>query len=305
MGLGHDHGSGSGHDHGRTANRKKLTIALIITVSFMFAEIIGGIWSNSLALLSDAGHMFSDAFSQALSLIAFTLAAKPITSKRTYGFYRFEILAAFINGITLAVIAVYIYYEAFQRIVNPPEVQSNIMLVIAFFGLLANIAAAWVLSRGEGSKENLNMRSAFLHVLGDLLGSVGAIAAGLLIMFFGWYIADPIISIVIATLVLLSGWRVTKESVRILIEATPKHIDADKLKRKVKEIGGVVDIHDLHVWTLTSGVEMLTCHVVIEKGKNTQEMLLLVRGIIHDSFGIDHVTLQIEMEDLAESEPDI
>ncbi|OXS55082.1 cation transporter [Cohnella sp. CIP 111063] len=302
--MGHDHNK-STHAHTRSTNRKNLTIALFITTGFMIAEIIGGIWANSLALLSDAGHMFSDAFSQGLSLIAFSLAAKPVTPQRTYGFYRVEIIAAFINGLTLAVIAAYIFYEGYKRIINPPEVQSNIMLVIAFLGLVVNIVAAWVLSRGEGSKSNLNMRSAFLHVLGDLLGSAGAIVAGLLILFFGWYLADPLISIFIAVLVLFSGWRVTRESINILIGSTPKHIDVSEISKMMLEVEGVISIHDLHIWTLTSGMELLTCHIVVETEKNMQQTLLKIRKVVYEKFGIEHVTLQMETEDLKESEPDI
>ncbi|MCF6093036.1 cation diffusion facilitator family transporter [Microaerobacter geothermalis] len=301
---GHDHGHNHDHAHVRTTNKKLLTIALLITISFMIAEIIGGILSNSLALLSDAGHMFSDAFSLALSLIAIRFTTKPPTPQRTYGFYRFEILAAFINGVTLAVIAVYIYFEAYQRIISPPEVQGNTMLLIAFIGLLANIAAAWVLTRGN-TAENLNMRSAFLHVLGDMLGSIGAIAAGLLIMFFDWYIADPVISIIVATLILFSGWRVTKESVHILIEGSPKHIDVNELNDKLHTIKGVVSIHDLHLWTITSGMESLSCHIVIDPDADPQQILLASKKLIHDAYGIDHVTLQLETEDLKIHEPDI
>lgn len=311
MGLGHDHSHGGqnhghgGHDHsgGRNTNKKMLIIALVLTTGFMFAEIFGGILSNSLALLSDAGHMFSDAFSMALSLIAILLSAKPPSLKRTYGFFRFEILAAFINGITLAVIAVYIYYEAYQRIISPPEVQSNIMLVIAILGLLVNIAAMWILTRGDTSG-NLNMRSAFLHVIGDMLGSVGAIAAGLLIMFFGWYIADPIISVIIATLILLSGWRVTKESVHILTEGSPRHIDLKELEEELVKIDGVISVHDLHVWTITSRMEALSCHIVIDPPANHQEILLAAQKMIRDIYGINHTTLQLETENLKHQEPD-
>ncbi|OUM90460.1 cation diffusion facilitator family transporter [Parageobacillus thermoglucosidasius] len=306
MGLGHHHGHGHehghNHAHGRSTNKKLLTIALTITVGFMIAEIIGGLLSNSLALLSDAGHMFSDAFSLFLSLIAIRFAAMPATEKRTYGFYRFEILAAFINGVSLAAIAIYIYVEAYQRLISPPEVQSTMMIAISVLGLLANLAAARVLMRGNTS-ENLNLRSAFLHVVGDALGSIGAIIAGLLILFFDWYIADPIISIVVATLILFSGWRVTKESVHILIEGTPKHIDLEEINKKLHSIPGIQSIHDLHVWTITSGMDSLSCHIVIDPGANAQEILLASRKLIHDTCGIDHITIQIETENLKEQEP--
>ncbi|PTQ56524.1 MAG: Cobalt-zinc-cadmium resistance protein CzcD [Candidatus Carbobacillus altaicus] len=297
MGFGHEHGHN--HGHGRSTNKKLLRIALSITIGFMLVEIIGGLLSNSLALLSDAGHMFSDAFSLFLSLIAIRFAAMPATAKRTYGLYRFEILAAFVNGISLAAIAIYIYLEAYQRLMSPPEVQSTLMIAISVLGLTANLAAAWVLSRGNTS-ENLNLRSAFLHVVGDALGSIGAIIAGLLIFFFDWYLADPIISIVVATLILFSGWRVTKESVHILIEGTPKHIDLEELNKTLHSIPGIQNIHDLHVWTITSGMDSLSCHIMIDPGANAQEILLASRKVIRDTCGIDHITIQIETEKLKE-----
>ena len=315
MGAGHSHNhnhnhnhqaghAGPDHTHLQTSNKRLLFAAFLITISFMTAEIIGGIWANSLALISDAGHMFSDAFSLVLSLFAIKLASKPPSAKRTYGFYRFEILAAFINGLTLAVIALYIYYEAYQRLIAPPEVQSGIMLWIAIIGLLANLGSAAILMRGD-TKGNLNLRSAFLHVLGDMLGSVGAIIAGALIALFGWYIADPIISIIVATLVLISGWRVTKESVHVLTEGSPLHVDVAELSRNLYTINGVKGIHDLHVWTITSGLEALSCHIVIAPDKNVQEMLLACKRVIHERLGIDHVTLQFESEDLKRLEPSI
>lgn len=312
MGFGHDHSRSEseshqhsgGHSHSRTSNKKLLLIALFITVSFMIAEIVGGVIANSLALISDAGHMFSDAFSLALSLIAMKLATRPASASRTFGFYRFEILAAFLNGVTLAVISLIIFYEAYHRLLEPPTVQSSIMLWTAIIGLLANLGSAGILMKGD-TKGNLNLRSAFLHVLGDMLGSVGAIIAGLLILLFDWYIADPIISIIVGVLVLISGWRVTKESVHVLIEGVPNHVDMDELKQQLHSVDGVIGLHDLHVWTITSGLESLSCHIVIASNKNAQEILLTCKQVIQDRFGIHHVTLQLETEDLQRLEPGI
>ncbi|AGA68871.1 cation diffusion facilitator family transporter [Desulfitobacterium dichloroeliminans LMG P-21439] len=303
MGFGHNHEQ-EHHSHSQTSNKKLLSIALFITVTFMIAEIIGGIIANSLALISDAGHMFSDAFSLALSLIAMRLAARPASAKRTFGFYRFEILAAFVNGVTLAVISLIIFYEAYRRILEPPMVQSGMMIVIAVLGLLANLGSAGILMKGD-TKGNLNLRSAFLHVLGDMLGSVGAIVAGILILLFDWYMADPIISIIVGALVLISGWRVTKESVHVLIEGTPGHINVNELNQQLHTVDGVQGIHDLHVWTITSGLESLSCHIVVAPTKNAQEILLACKHMIQERFGINHVTLQLETEELKRLEPSI
>lgn len=277
----------------RLQNRKSLMIALIITTTFMVAEVIGGILSNSLALLSDALHMLSDAVSLALSLFAMWVAVKPPTRHKTFGYYRFEILAAFFNGVTLVIISLYIYVEAYQRLIQPPEVSSITMIVIATIGLLANLASAAVLMRGE-TKDNLNIRSAFLHVLGDILGSIGAIVAGILILTLGWQIADPIISAVIATLVLISGIRVTRDSLHVLMEGTPKGIGVERLVNRLKEVPGIEDVHELHIWTITSGFHSLSCHLVIPYHEDDQEILKKAKDIIREECGIEHSTIQIE-----------
>ena len=195
----------------------------------MIVEVIGGLVTNSLALLSDAGHMLSDAVALGLSFFAIKLGEKKASQSKTFGYRRFEIIAASLNGLTLMAISLYIFYEASQRFLNPPEVQSTGMLIISVIGLLVNIAAAWILMSGD-KEENLNVRSAFLHVIGDMLGSVGAITAALLMIFFGWGIADPIASVIVAVLILISGWRVTKDSFHILMEGTPEQFDVDDVK---------------------------------------------------------------------------
>ncbi|MGG3874035.1 cation diffusion facilitator family transporter [Brevibacillus laterosporus] len=293
MGHHHDHSHGGHHHHGSGANKRALLISLFIITAFLIVEVIGGFLTNSLALLSDAGHMLSDSSALFLSLIAMFFAARKPSAKKTYGFYRFEILAALINGVMLVVISLVIIWEAYQRFFAPPEVASLSMMGIAFVGLLANIAAAFVLMRGD-YKNNLNIRSAFLHVLGDLLGSVGAILAGLLMWKFNWYIADPIISVVVAVLIMLSAWRVTRDSVDVLMESTPASIDADQVSDALSKIEGVTSVHDLHIWTVTSGFDSLSCHLHVKDGLASYPILQKALHLLEHQFGITHSTIQIE-----------
>ncbi|TVZ85265.1 cobalt-zinc-cadmium efflux system protein [Aeribacillus composti] len=285
----HDH-----HDFNRENNKKGLIIALLITVGILLLEFFGGLMTNSLALLSDSGHMLSDASSLALSLIAIWFAAKPASPNKTYGFYRFEILAALFNGVTLFVIAGFIIWEAVQRFFNPPTVASGSMMLIASIGLFANLLSAWVLMRKGDVKHNVNVRSAYLHVIGDALGSVGAIAAGLIMWLFGWYIADPIISILVALLILKGAWGVMKHSIHILMEGTPVTIDQNEVKKSLKSIEGVKDVHDLHIWTITSGLDSLSCHILIEDHQDSQKVLQAAIHMIEEKFKILHTTIQIE-----------
>ncbi|MDO6654381.1 cation diffusion facilitator family transporter [Anaerobacillus sp. 1_MG-2023] len=291
--MGHNHS----HDHGHThsANKKALLISFILISTFMILEVVGGIITNSLALLSDAGHMLSDAVALGMSLLAFKLGEKKSDTKKTYGYKRFEILAAFLNGIALIAISFYILWESINRFINPPDVASTGMLVIAAIGLVVNILVAWILMKGDTS-ENLNLRSAFLHVLGDLLGSIGAIIAALLIMFIGWNYADPIASAIVAILVLISGIRVTKDSFHVLMEGTPSNIDLQKVKEALVEIDGVNSIHDLHIWNITSDFPSFTCHIVVNQGVNRDQMLKIAGQKLHDQFELTHTTIQIECE---------
>lgn len=227
------------HNHTHGANKKTLMISFIIITGYMIIEAIGGILTNSLALLADAGHMLSDSISLGVGLLAFILGEKAADYSKTYGYKRFEILAAVFNGVTLVLIAIYIFYEAYQRFTDPPEVASTGMLIIATIGLLVNILVAWILMRGGDTKENLNIRAAFLHVIGDLLGSVGAIIAALMILFFNWGWADPLASVIVAVLVLISGWRVTKDAVHVLMEGTPKNVEIDAVIKTIESIPGV------------------------------------------------------------------
>jgi cobalt-zinc-cadmium efflux system protein len=294
MFMGHDHG----HDHTHGANKKALWISFIIITGYMLVEAVGGFLTNSLALLSDAGHMLSDSVSLGIGLLAFTLGEKVADYSKTYGYKRFEILAAVFNGVTLVLISLYIFYEAYHRFMEPPEVASTGMLVIASIGLVVNIIVAWILMRGD-TEENLNLRAAFLHVLGDLLGSVGAIAAALLILFFDWGWADPVASVVVALLVLISGWRVTKDAVHVLMEGTPKNVDLKDVIAAIERVEGIEGIHDLHVWSITSGQNALSCHAVVSDELTIRESQELLRKIEHElkHKGIGHVTVQLENSD--------
>ncbi|MET3683596.1 cobalt-zinc-cadmium efflux system protein [Alkalibacillus flavidus] len=293
--MGHDHG----HDHTHGANKKALFISFLITSGFMIIEAIGGFLTNSLALLSDAGHMLSDSVSLGVGLLAFTLGEKVADYSKTFGYKRFEILAAVFNGVTLVFIALYIFYEAYQRFIDPPEVASIGMLVIAIIGFAVNVLVAWILMRQGDTEDNLNLRAAFLHVLGDLLGSVGAIVAALLIMFFQWGWADPLASVIVASLVLISGVRVSRESVHVLMEGKPKNVDLDEVVQSITSIDGVQSIHDLHVWSITSGQNALSCHAVVEDDLTVSECQSLLRGIEHEleHQKIGHVTIQLENDD--------
>ncbi|MDD1505177.1 cation diffusion facilitator family transporter [Lysinibacillus sp. CNPSo 3705] len=292
MGHNHDHS----HDHTHGANKKVLIVSFIIITSYMIVEALGGYLTNSLALLSDAGHMLSDSISLAIALLAFILGEKAASYSKTYGYKRFEILAAVLNGVILILIALFIFYEAFKRFANPPEVATTGMLIISTIGLLINILVAWIMMRGSDTKDNLNMRGAFLHVLSDMLGSVGAIVAALLIMFFGWGWADPLASVIVAALVLRSGYYVTKAAVHVLLEGTPSNVDAEEIIQTIVQTDGVHSIHDLHIWTITSGTNALSCHAVVEGQLKIADSEHILREIEHnlEHKGIKHVTIQLE-----------
>ncbi|WP_188455053.1 cation diffusion facilitator family transporter [Virgibacillus oceani] len=292
--MGHDHG----HDHTHGANKKALMISFFITTGYMIVEAIGGFLTNSLALISDAGHMLSDSISLGVGVLAFIMGEKVANYSKTYGYKRFEILAALFNGVTLSLIALYIFYEAYHRFLNPPEVASTGMLVIAIIGLTVNLVVAWILMRGD-TEENLNLRAAFLHVLGDLLGSVGAIVAAVLIMFFNWGWADPLASVIVAVLVLISGIRVAKDAVHVLMEGTPRNVDLDDIINTMESFPGVLGIHDLHVWSITSGQNALSCHAVVDGTISVGESQKLLRSIEHElqHKGIGHVTIQMENDE--------
>jgi cobalt-zinc-cadmium efflux system protein len=275
-------------------------LALVISTVYFFAELIGGFLTNSLALVSDAGHMLSDIAALALSLFAFRLAKRPATLNSTYGYHRVEILAALFNGLTLWLIVGVILAAAYNRFFNPPIVESYGMVIVASLGLLVNIAVAAILFGFH--HRNLNLRAAFLHVISDALGSVGAIAAGLIMVATGWYIADPLISILIGVLILHSSWSLVKESLSVLMQAVPKGIKLDDVRATIEEVAGVSKVHDLHVWALTSDLFTLSAHAVVENGGDFHQVLNDIEETLKDRFNIEHVTIQLETESREEKE---
>lgn len=279
---------------GRRKGTRSLRMALLITVIFMLLEFVGGLWTNSLALLADAGHMLTDAAALGLSLFAVRFILRPATSEKTYGYFRVEILAALINGSALLVIAFFILYEAYQRFLQPEAIKSLEMLLIASMGLVANLICARILHRCEA--DSLNIRGAFLHVVGDVMGSLGAILAGLVIFFWQAYWADPAISVLVSFLILYSAWNLVKDAVLVLLEGTPAHVNLAVMKQALCKVTGVDSIHDLHVWTLTSGMHAMTCHVVVVQESSRRRILEQLIAVSRQQFNILHATIQIEHE---------
>jgi len=272
-----------------------LGIALGITICFFVVELVGGVLTNSLALLTDAWHMLNHILAIVFALIAAWLALRPITVNKTYGYYRAEILAAFLNGIFLWAVAVFIFYQAIQRIQQPAPVESLNMLIIAFLGLIANGLSAVTLSRSKD--ESLNVKGAFLHVVADTLGSVGAISAGIIMFFTKWYLIDPLISIMIGVLIFYSSGKLVRDSVNVLLEGVPSHIDLSLLERRIVEVKGVKEVHDLHVWCITpTKMCCMSGHVVVKKGTNKKKLITTLINVLKDEFRIDHTTIQLEDE---------
>jgi cobalt-zinc-cadmium efflux system protein len=290
----HDHGhhDHSHHDHLREVGRRRLLIILAMTSTFMIVEFVGGYIANSLALMADAGHMLNDVAALALTYFALWFSRRPATTAKSYGYLRMEILAALVNGATLILIAAVIFWHAWDRFRQPPQVEGSLMLAVATGGLLVNVIAAYLLH--ASSSHNLNMRGAYLHVLGDLLGSVGAITAALIILFTGWHLADPLISVFVAALILVGAWRLVRESVDILLEAVPRHIDLAAVHRAILAVDGVEDVYDLHVWTVTSGFLAMSGHALIHDARRHQAILDEIHELMHSRFGITHVTVQID-----------
>ncbi len=299
MGHGrHDreHTHARSRESGRSA-RASLKIALVIAATFLVAEFLGALYTNSLALLADSGHMLTDVAALSLSFFAMHFSSRRATPTKTYGFYRVEILAALLNGVFLVLIASYIFYEAYHRFFNPPEVKGGWMLLVAAVGLFANLASAYLLFGKH--RESLNVRGAFFHVLTDAIGSVGAVLASVAILVGDYQIADPIISVFVAVLILWSSWVLIRDAVDILLEGTPAHINIVSLREQLGSVDGVESVHDLHVWTLTSGVLAMSCHVVTRSEKlSATEILSRVNGIAREHFRIDHTTIQIEEANL-------
>lgn len=275
----------------RKAERKRLTFVLALTAAFMVAEVVGGVLSNSLALLADAGHMLTDVAALGLSLFAMHLARRPARPDRTFGYVRLEILAALVNGALLLVISVFIAWEAWERFQTPQDIDAPIMLGVASVGLVVNVIGALMLHAHAG--ENLNVRGAYLHVLGDLLGSIGAIVAGLVILATGWTVADPIASALIGILILVGAWRLVLEAAEVLLEMAPRHVKMDAVVADLCTIPDLDEVHDLHVWTLTSGFVALSGHGVIDDPVHHQAILDEVRSRM-ERHGIGHITFQLE-----------
>ncbi len=273
--------------------RRRLALALVITAVVMLVELIGGWFAGSLALLADAAHMLADVAALGLALIAAWIARRPATPERSFGFMRLEILAALVNGAVLFAIAIGIGVEAWQRLRVPQLVNGPLLIAVAAVGFIANLAATVVLHRGH--EHSLNQRGAYLHVLGDLLGSVGALIAGVIVLASGWVVADPIISVLIGGLVLVSAWRLVKESTDVLLEAAPRHIALSDVHERIASVPGVESVHDLHLWTVTSGVVAMSGHLVVKNPTDNQPVLEAVQDRMR-ALGIQHVTVQVEKE---------
>ena len=287
--------------HARTnSNMRRVTIALVLTGLFMIVEVVGGILSGSLALLADAGHMLTDTMALALAAVAFQVSKRPADGRLTYGYQRFQILAAFVNGLSLLFIVGWIMYEAFNRFVSPQEVLGETMLIVAVAGLVVNIIAFIVLHGGD--KENLNIRGAALHVAGDLLGSVAAIVAAVVIINTGWMAIDPILSVAVAILILKSAWVLVKRSAHVLLEGDPEWMDVGKMQEGlVSQIPEVASIHHVHVWGMTPQDLMLTMHVRVENQiSNPTDIIRQVKTLLRQDYGIGHSTIEIETDDCAD-----
>jgi cobalt-zinc-cadmium efflux system protein len=290
----HTHAHGQARDHVR-----RLRLALAITAAFLLAEVVGGLLSNSLALLADAGHMLTDVAALALSLFVAWFSRQPHDQRRTYGYLRWEILAAFINGATLLLLSAWIAFEAVLRLRHPEVIASGVMLAIAIGGIIANVGAAVVLH--PASDASLNLRGAYLHVVGDLLGSAATVVAALLVRFTGWLVADPIVSILMTLLIVRGAWRLVRESVDVLLESTPSHIALGTIRKQLEAIPGIESVHDLHVWMVTSKVVAMSVHAIVREPERHQHVL----EHVHDAmllFGIQHVTVQLERREMYERE---
>jgi cobalt-zinc-cadmium efflux system protein len=282
------------HDHGERleADRRRLGIALVLILGFMAVEVVGGLVSNSLSLLADAGHMVTDAASLGLALGAAWLAATPATPQRSFGLRRAEILAALANGVALLVIAGWIGIAAVQRLDDPPETLGGWMVAVGVLGLVVNVAAAAVTAGGRHG--SLNVRAAYRHVLADLLGSAGVIAAGVIVLTTGWRYADPLVALAIAVLIALSSWSILRESVGVLLEETPRDIDASAVGRAMVGHAGVREVHDLHIWTITSGFAALSAHVLVDPGADCHAVRRELEHVLAERFSLTHTTLQVE-----------
>ncbi|RZS86618.1 cation diffusion facilitator family transporter [Pigmentiphaga kullae] len=281
-------------------HKSRLSVALLLTTTFMAVEIVGGLWTNSLALLADAAHMMTDAGGLALALIAIRFSQRPRTPRNTFGYVRTEVLSALINAVVLLLLTIYIVYEAYQRFLDPPDVVGWPMLVVAVVGLSVNLISMKLLS--TGSAESLNVKGAYFEVLADMLGSLGVIVAALVVVITGWQLADPIIGAGIGLLIVPRTWILLKQATHILMEGTPPEIDMTLLEKALLDIPGVIAIHDLHVWTITSGADAMSGHLVVADMASAQTTLAAARDALRTSFGLIHSTIQIEDKALQNTE---
>lgn len=282
------------HEHRQPRDRRlgRLAAALVVTFLYMIAEGVGGWLTNSLALIADAGHMLTDVAALGLTLGAIWFAARPATARKTFGWYRLEILAAFLNGVLLVLLSIWVIYEAVERWQSPPAVLGKQMAIVATGGLLANVIAAWLLHSDH--EHDLNLRGAWLHVMGDMLGSIAAIIAAILIVTKGWLWADPLTSVLISVIIIAGAIRLVLDSVNILLEGTPAHIDLGSITRSLLKLDGVDGVHDLHVWTISSGRDALSVHITHGESIVHSALLSRVRDRLQSEFGIDHLTIQME-----------
>jgi len=287
--MSHDHT----HAERGAANQRSLSTALALTATYLVAEVIGGLLAGSLALLSDAAHMLTDVMALVIALVAIRAGRQPADARRTFGYYRFEILAAAINAAVLFVVAFYILYEAWQRLQTPQEIRSITMLVVAAIGLAVNLISMRLLQ--SGSKQSLNVKGAYLEVWSDMLGSVAVIAGAVVIRFTGWWQVDPILAGLIGLWVLPRSWKLLSESVNVLLEGVPEGLELADIETRLRSLPGVQDVHDLHVWAITTGRNSLTAHLVIEDGYGEQDVMQRAREMLEGAFGINHTTVQIEL----------
>ena len=280
----------------RSLNRSTLAVALVIALAVVGVEVAGGILTNSLALLADAGHMVSDVLAISIALFAIWLASRPASAQQTFGYHRAEVLAAAANGVMLLLVAAFIFWQATLRFSDPPDVSSAPMLGIGVIGLVANVASALILHGRQG--ESLNVRGVFYHVLGDLAGSVGVIVAGVIMLTTGWFLADPLVSVAIGLLIVLGAVRLLRESLTVLLETVPSHIDTALVEQAVTHTEGVVGLHDLHIWTVTSGLIALSCHCELTGDRDSDQVLAELCDMLHERFAIHHVTIQPEFKRL-------
>lgn len=294
MGTGHSHAGAAPAGTSAGKHKSRLAMALGLTTAFMVAEVIGGLWTGSLALLADAAHMLTDAGGLALALIAIRFAERPATPEKTFGYVRAEVLSALTNAVVLLVLTIYILYEAYQRFLNPPEIIGGPMLAVAVLGLGVNLISMKLLA--GGSSESLNVKGAYFEVLSDMLGSLGVIVAAIVVMATGWTIVDPIVGAGIGLFIVPRTWILLKQAVHILMEGTPPKVDIARLEKSLLALPGVTAVHDLHVWTLTSGLDAMSAHIVVADMAQGRETLVQASRLLAEEFGLKHTTIQIEDE---------